>query len=284
MESPFPPFDPDGARLGRGERLRGLPLRAILPSLLTLLAIAAGLTSIRFAVEGRIAAAVAAIVFAAFLDGIDGRVARLLKSSSRFGAELDSLADFVNFGVAPAMLVYFTLMHGVAAGGWVAALVFAISACLRLARFNTQLDQPNRPLWQASFFTGVPAPAGAMLALAPVYVHLLGLDPSPTFGTLSGAYLVAVGLLMVSRLPTWSGKEATRQVPRDLVLPLLIALVAFVALLASYPAQTLLACIGAYFACLPLGYRDWKRREAAALAAAAAPQSAEPPGVAPLGN
>lgn len=271
MESPFPPFnpegDPDGAAGKPAPRLRDLPFRAIVPSLLTLLAIAAGLSSIRFAVEGRLEAAVVAIIFAAFLDAIDGRVARLLKSSSRFGAELDSLADFVNFGVAPAMLVYFTLMHGVAAGGWVAALVFAISACLRLARFNVQLDQPNRPHWQANFFTGVPAPAGAMLALAPVYLHLLGLDPSPAFGTVSALYLVAVAFLMVSRLPTWSGKEATRQVPRDFVLPLLIGLVAFMALLLSYPWHTLLACIGLYLACLPLSLRDWRRREMAAKAA-----------------
>lgn len=268
MESPFPPFnpegDPDGAAGKPAPRLRDLPFRAIVPSLLTLLAIAAGLSSIRFAVEGRLEAAVVAIIFAAFLDAIDGRVARLLKSSSRFGAELDSLADFVNFGVAPAMLVYFTLMHGVAAGGWVAALVFAISACLRLARFNVQLDQPNRPHWQANFFTGVPAPAGAMLALAPVYLHLLGLDPSPALGTVSALYLVAIAFLMVSRLPTWSGKEATRQVPRDFVLPLLIGLVALMALLLSYPWHTLLACIGLYLACLPLSLRDWKRREMAA--------------------
>jgi CDP-diacylglycerol--serine O-phosphatidyltransferase len=273
MESPFPPFDPDGAAGKPAPRLRDLPLRAIVPSLLTLLAIAAGLSSIRFAVEGRLEVAVVAIIFAAFLDAIDGRVARLLKSSSRFGAELDSLADFVNFGVAPAMLVYFTLMHGVAAGGWVAALVFAISACLRLARFNVQLDQPNRPHWQANFFTGVPAPAGAMLALGPVYLHLLGLDPSPAFGTVSALYLVAIAFLMVSRLPTWSGKEATRQVPRDFVLPLLIGLVAFMALLLSYPWHTLLACIALYLACLPLALRDWRRREARAASAPGAPET-----------
>ncbi len=280
MENPFPPFDPDGvssvAASGKnGQRLRDMPLRSVFPSLLTLLAIAAGLSAIRFSAENRIELAVVAIIFAAFLDGIDGRVARLLKSASRFGAELDSLADFVNFGVAPAMLLYFTLLDRAGSVGWIATLIFAICNCLRLARFNVQLDQPHKQPWQSQFFTGAPAPAGAMLVLAPVYVELLGAEPSPAFAVLASFYALGVGLLMVSRLPTWSGKDFGRRVPRAQVLPLLIAIVAFVGLLFSYPWGTLLTCIALYFATLPLSFRDYQRRAAQA-ARQAAPGDAVP--------
>jgi len=280
MENPFPPFDPDGvqatsAQAGNGQRLREMPLRAVLPSLITLLAIAAGMSAIRFAAENRFELAVVCIIFAAFLDGIDGRVARLLKSASRFGAELDSLADFVNFGVAPAMLLYFTLLEQAGALGWIATLIFAICGCLRLARFNVQLDQATRPAWQSHFFIGAPAPAGAMLVLAPVYVQLLGLEASPAFAAVSAFYVIGVGLLMISRWPTWSGKDFGRRVPRAQVLPLLIAIVTFVALLFSYPWATLLTCIALYFAMLPLSLRDYRRRSAEAIVAAQ-PDEAKP--------
>ncbi len=268
MENPFPPFDPDGEVAGgqksdaRGARLRDIPLRAIFPSLLTLLAICSGLTAIRLAIELRLELAIAAIILAAFLDGIDGRVARFLKSTSRFGAQLDSLADFVNFGVAPALVLYFTLLKGALSLGWIAALVYAICACLRLARFNAMLDAPERPKWQSNFFVGVPAPAGAMLVLAPIYLVLLGAGDALPFALASAAYVIAIGFLMVSRLPTWSGKDVTKRIPRAHVLPFLIALVVFVALLLSYPWQTLLACVAAYFASLPFGWRDWQARMA----------------------
>src|SRR5215203_5503715 len=170
----FPAFDPERNEARRA-RLRAIPVRTLVPNFITLLALCAGLTGIRMAVEGKLEYALAAIVFAAALDGIDGRVARMLKGTSRFGAELDSLADFVNFGVAPGLILYFWGLHDLKAAGWIAAMVFAICAGLRLARFNVALDDPNRPAWASGFFVGVPAPAGAITVLLPIYLHFLGL-------------------------------------------------------------------------------------------------------------
>jgi CDP-diacylglycerol--serine O-phosphatidyltransferase len=167
------------------------------------------------------------------------------------------------------MLLYFTLLDQAGSVGWIATLIFAICNCLRLARFNVQLDQPHKQPWQGQFFTGAPAPAGAMLVLAPVYIRLLGVEPSPPFGVLAALYAIGVGLLMVSRWPTWSGKDFGRRVPRAQVLPLLIAIVAFVGLLFSYPWGTLLTCIALYFAALPLSFRDYQRRAAKAAREAA---------------
>src|SRR6195256_2385852 len=154
--SPFSHF-----RRHRGpprRRFRAIPVRILVPNLITLLALCAGLTGVRLAIEGKLEWAVAAIVFAAMLDGIDGRVARMLKGTSRFGAELDSLADFVNFGVAPALILYFWGLHELGNAGWIAAMVFAISTGLRLARFNVMIDDPNKPAWAGNFFVGVPGP------------------------------------------------------------------------------------------------------------------------------
>src|SRR5919197_1324078 len=171
---PFSPFDRDRPERKR-PRFRFIPVRTLLPNLITLLALCAGLTAIRLAIEMKLEWAVAAIVFAALLDGIDGRVARMLKGTSRFGAELDSLADFVNFGCAPALILYFWGLNHLEAVGWIAALVFAICAGLRLARFNVMIDDPNKPAWAGNFFTGIPAPAGAITVLLPIYLNLLGL-------------------------------------------------------------------------------------------------------------
>jgi CDP-diacylglycerol--serine O-phosphatidyltransferase len=169
----FPPIDP--TRLGlKRRRFRAIPVRTLVPNVITLLALCAGLTAIRFAVEGTLEWALAAIVFAAALDGIDGRIARLIKGQSRFGAELDSLADFVNFGVSPGVILYFWGLHEVGNVGWIAAMVFAICAGLRLARFNVAIDDPARPSWAANFFTGMPAPAGAITVLLPIYVNFVG--------------------------------------------------------------------------------------------------------------
>src|SRR6202012_4933908 len=160
------PFDPKNLELRR-RRFRPIPVRMLVPNVITLLAICAGLTAIRLSTEGRMELAVAAIVFAAVLDGIDGRVARMIKGQSKFGAELDSLADFVNFGVAPGLILYFWQLHELQDGGWIAAMVFAISGGLRLARFNASIDDPNQPPYAANYFTGVPAPAGAVPGVLP---------------------------------------------------------------------------------------------------------------------
>src|SRR5476649_859525 len=195
----FPPFDP--APPPR-RRFKAIPVRTLLPNLITLLALCAGLTAIRLAVENKLELAMAAIVFAALLDGIDGRIARLLKGTSRFGAELDSLADFVDFGVAPALVLYVANLHAAKNFGWVAALLFAMACALRLARFNVMINE-DQPTWQKTFFLGMPAPAGAIVALLPIYVHYafdLG-QPTLQSAVIESLYVLAVALLMASRVP-----------------------------------------------------------------------------------
>src|ERR1700712_3229995 len=162
MDELFPPFAPDPNE-PRPRRFKPVPFRMIAPNMITLMALCLGLTAIRLAFEGKFEPAVIAVVAAGVLDGIDGRVARLLKGTSRFGAELDSLADFVNFGCAPALILYFWGLHDLKSAGWIAALVFAICAGLRLARFNVTIEDPHRPAWASNFFVGVPAPAGAIM-------------------------------------------------------------------------------------------------------------------------
>src|SRR6478672_947039 len=190
-----------GPQTAKRRRFRPIPVRTLVPNLITLLALCAGLTAIRLAFEQRLEWAVAAVIFAALLDGIDGRVARMLKGTSRFGAELDSLADFVNFGVAPALILYFWDLHQLQSAGWIAAMVFAICAGLRLARFNVMIDDPDRPAWAGNFFTGMPAPAGAITVLLPIYVTFLGLPHLAFTAPLVLFYTLAIAFLMVSRLP-----------------------------------------------------------------------------------
>src|ERR1700759_2279726 len=192
---PYAQFDPE-RRQRRLERFRRIPVRTLVPNVITLLALCAGLTAIRMAFENRYGLALGAIVFAAFLDGIDGRLARLLKGTSRFGAELDSLADFVNFGVAPALILYFWGLHDLKSAGWIAAMVFAICTGLRLARFNGMIDDPDRPAWTANLFAGVPAPAGAITVLLPIYVVFLGLPRSSFLLWVTLIYTLAVASLM----------------------------------------------------------------------------------------
>ena len=271
MDTPFPPFDPDGNQNenevsdgGQPTRLRDIPLRTIFPNLLTLLAICSGLTAIRFAIEGRLELAIAAIILAAFLDGIDGRVARFLKSTTRFGAQMDSLADFVNFGVAPAMILYFSLLNDLRSVGWIVGLIYAICACLRLARFNVMLDMADPPEWQRDFFVGVPAPAAAMIVLLPIYLLLL-FEPADHdwLAGPSAVYALVVGLLMVSTLPSYSGKNISQSVRRDLVLPIMIIAIALIGMLLTYPWTTLSVIAIAYILSLPFSFKSWRSKAAA---------------------
>jgi len=265
----------------RRRRFRPIPVRMLVPNVITLLAICAGLTAIRLSTEGRMELAVAAIVFAAVLDGLDGRVARMIKGQSKFGAELDSLADFVNFGVAPGLILYFWQLHELGNGGWIAAMVFAISGGLRLARFNATMDDPNKPAFAANFFTGVPAPAGAITVLLPVYFAFLGTPMPPA--VLTALYTLVIGFLMVSRLPVFSGKTVRLRVPPELVLPVFVSVVFFVALLIGYPWHILSALTVLYLVSLPAGWKAYRDQERAANAAAmaAAPVEAAPPTPAP---
>jgi CDP-diacylglycerol--serine O-phosphatidyltransferase len=273
----FPPFDP--APPPRRRRFKAIPVRTLLPNLITLLALCAGLTAIRLAVENKLELAMAAIVFAALLDGIDGRIARLLKGTSRFGAELDSLADFVNFGVAPALILYFWGLHELKSAGWIAALVFAICAALRLARFNVMIDDPNKLAWAGNFFTGIPAPAGAITVLLPIYFYFLGVSNGLVTVWLTFFYTLVIALLMVSRLPVFSGKRVGKRVSPDMVLPVFVVVVLFFALLISYPWEVLTLGTLAYLGCLPFGwlsYREYQRKDAAAAQAGAAPAAELP--------
>jgi CDP-diacylglycerol---serine O-phosphatidyltransferase len=258
--TPFEPTRPPQKR----RRFRQIPVRTLLPNLITLLALCAGLTAIRLAIEAKLEWAVAAIVFAATLDGIDGRVARMLKGTSRFGAELDSLADFVNFGVAPALILYFWGLHELGNAGWIGAMVFAICAGLRLARFNVMIDDPNRPPWAANFFVGMPAPGGAITVLLPIYVTFLGVPHLAFAAPLVLFYTLAIAFLMVSRLPVFSGKRVGKRVAPELVLPLFVVVVLFFALLIAYPWPVLTTGTILYLASLPFGfmsYRNHQRRD-----------------------
>jgi CDP-diacylglycerol---serine O-phosphatidyltransferase len=250
----------DDQRLRR-RRFRRIPVRTLAPNLVTLLALCAGLTAIRLAFESRYGLALAAIVFAAILDGIDGRLARLLKGTSRFGAELDSLSDFVNFGVAPGLILYFWGLHDLKSAGWIAAMAFAICAGLRLARFNVMSDDPNRPAWAANFFVGVPAPAGAIIVLLPIYAVFLGVPRSHFLIWLTLVYTLAVAWLMVSRLPVLSGKRVGTRVPPEMVGPVIILTVLCVALLIAYPWILLTAGTLAFLASLPFGWLSYQAYE-----------------------
>jgi CDP-diacylglycerol---serine O-phosphatidyltransferase len=253
----FPPFEPDRDE-PRRRRFRPIPVRTLVPNVITLLALCAGLTSVRLAIEDHLDLALAAIVFAAVLDGLDGRVARMIKGTSRFGAELDSLADFVNFGVAPALILYFWGLRDLKSAGWIAAMVLAICAGLRLARFNVSIDDTVRPTGAGNFFVGVPAPAGAIAALLPIYLHFLGV---PNFAPLTLVYTLLIALLMVSRLPVFSGKKLGTRVPREMVLPVFVVVVLFVALLISYPWIVLTLGTLLYLGCLPLSWLSYRRME-----------------------
>jgi CDP-diacylglycerol---serine O-phosphatidyltransferase len=274
-----------GPRLPRRQRrFRRIPVRTLVPNVITLLALCAGLTAIRMAFENRYVLALAAIVFAAILDGIDGRLARLLKGTSRFGAELDSLSDFVNFGVAPALILYFWGLHELKSAGWIAAMVFAICAGLRLARFNVMIDDPDRPAWASNFFVGMPAPAGAITVLLPIYAVFLGLPRSGLLNWLTLVYTLGIGWLMVSRLPVFSGKRVGTRVPPDMVGPLIVVVVLAIALLIAYPWVLLTAVTLAYLGSLPFGwlsYREYERRSRESRAEVAPATVVPSPPVAP---
>ena len=236
----------------------------MIPNIMTLLGLCAGLTSLRYALEGRFGAAVVAIVVAGCIDGLDGRLARLLKATSRFGAEFDSLADFVCFGVAPSFILY--LWAGRAGGGFgfVPCLIFAVCMALRLARFNAMLDVEPKRSYAQSFFTGVPAPAGAGLVLFPLFVGLEArvqgwnlVQAATQHMAVVAPVLVGTALLLVSNLPVWSFKNF--KVRADLVLPMLLGILTFAAVLVSDPWIALAAAGLIYLGMLPFSRRSYRR-------------------------
>jgi CDP-diacylglycerol--serine O-phosphatidyltransferase len=246
-------------------RFDGLSFNRLMPNILTMLGLCAGLVAIRFAMDERWTQAAAFIVVAGVIDGLDGRLARLLKATSRFGAEFDSLADFLSFGVAPALVLYLWSLNAVGPIGFLPCLLFAVCSALRLARFNAALDvglEKPKPAYAYNFFTGVPAPAGAGCALFPLFAAIAISDFGWTgFGAairhpvFVGLVLVVVGGLMVSTLPTWSFKNF--KVPRTLVLPLLLGIGAYAALLVAEPWLALASAGIIYLGMLPFSVRSY---------------------------
>ena len=253
-------------------------LNRMVPNVLTLLALCAGMTAIRFAMNGNFIGAVFAIIVAGVFDGLDGRIARLLKSTSSFGAELDSLSDFVSFGVAPAAVLYLWTMSGLGGFGWAVVLFFAVCCALRLARFNTQTGV-ELPPYAAPFFCGVPAPAGAGLVIVPLFMSFQWGDWPFRSPYLSAVVMTATALAMVSRLPTVSLKGL--RVPQQYVLPTLLGLGIATALFTTVPWPTLTAVGIVYLASIPLtvrAYLQLRRQHLARLPEAAA-EPVSPPAI-----
>jgi CDP-diacylglycerol--serine O-phosphatidyltransferase len=254
---------------GRQKRRVGIPLRALIPNAVTVLALCFGLTAVKFGFGGEWEKAVSFTGVAAILDGIDGRIARLLKGTSRFGAELDSLSDLTAFGVAPALIVYFWALQYIPGNiGWVIALLHAVTCALRLARFNAQIDSADQPHKRAGYLTGVPAPVAAGLTLSPLllsfWLDASVLDDMRVRYTLATAVVIAVSFLMASSLPTY-GWGAVRLRPSQR-LPALIVVGLFAGALFSAPWMTMTLVGIAYAVAVPFASRSYarlKRREAA---------------------
>lgn len=274
---------PNRRLLRRRRRERPRPVLHFVPNMFTILGLCAGMTAIRFAFDGRWQVAIAFLIAAGIFDGLDGRSARLLKLTSKLGEQLDSLADFLSFGVAPAIIVYLWVLHDVQGFGWAIALVFATCCALRLARFNAELEAPERPAWALYYFTGVPAPAAAGLAILPMLASFeIGGDLMRSW-LLNAIVLLVVAILMVSRVPTFSVKRL--RIKPNLVIPALV-LAVFVIVLLVTEVWLMLSLLGlAYLCSIPVSWIMAKRLEAAASAgpqAEPAPAPAtEPPTTGP---
>jgi CDP-diacylglycerol--serine O-phosphatidyltransferase len=255
-------------------RLSGLSLNRMVPNVLTLLALCAGMTAIRFAMRDNFVGAVYAIIVAGIFDGLDGRIARLLQSTSSFGAELDSLSDFVSFGVAPAAVLYLWTMSALDGAGWAIVLFFAVCCALRLARFNTQAHA-ELPAYAAPFFTGVPAPAGAGLVMVPMFLSFQWGDWLFRSPYLNAVTVSGVALLMVSRVPTVSLKRI--RIPQDFVVPTLLAVGVAAAFVTTAPWPTLTLVGIVYVGSIPLTVRAYYRLRRAGVPRRDKAAAADPP-------
>ena len=238
-------------------RPRGIPLRAVVPNVITALALCSGLSGVRFAIAGEWERAVAMVVFAGVLDGIDGRVARMLRGASRFGAELDSLSDAISFGVSPALVLFLWSLTGLPRVGWIAALVLAVFCALRLARFNAQIDADEQPHKSAGFLTGVPAPAGAGLAMLPMIVWLWTDAPLFRSPWLVAPWIALVATLMVSSVATYSWKSF--RLRRTGRFEAIAGAVVLAAALVTAPWQTLTFVAVAYLLSMPFSIASYAR-------------------------
>ena len=251
----------------QGRERRGIPLRALAPNAVTALALCFGLTGIRFGISGEWEKAVAAIIFAGVLDGLDGRIARLLKGESRFGAELDSLSDVTAFGVAPAIIIYLWMREGLPAGsmmqvgwvkyGWLFALAHAVCCALRLARFNAAIDDKEQPHKSAGYLTGVPAPAGAGLLFLPMYLWMWT-DYEPLRNPwIVAPWIALTAFLMISNLATFSWSAL--RLRRGVRLGALVGVAMFVGALVSAPWPTLTILTTLYIGAIPFSVRSYAR-------------------------
>jgi CDP-diacylglycerol--serine O-phosphatidyltransferase len=248
-------------------RLSDLSFNRMVPNVLTLLALCAGMTAIRFAVNGDFQYAVFAIIAAGIFDGLDGRLARLLKATTQFGAELDSLADFISFGVAPATVLYLWTMAALHSVGWAIVLFYAVCCALRLARFNTQLVTETPP-WAANFFSGAPAPAGAGLLMLPMFISFEWgggwADWIARSPYLNAVWISSVALMMISTIPTVSLKRI--RIPHRFVIPTLLGIGVMAGFFTTAPWPTLTFVGAVYLGSIPLTIRAAARARRAAVA------------------
>ena len=230
--------------------------RVILPNMLTLIGVCIGLTSIRFALDGRFELAIIAIMFAALIDGLDGRIARLIRGTSKVGKELDSLTDMISFGVAPAFIMFFWKLNTLGRFGWLLCLVYVICVALRLARFNVNSNQ--EPSWKDNFFEGVPSPAGGILVLTPLIVSLSGFDLFQlNYEIIVPAFFIVTSFLLISKFPSYSFKKIV--IPRRTTIFLLFGIVLFFGLLLVYTFNVIALSAAIYLLLLPVSFIHYQK-------------------------
>jgi len=230
--------------------------RVILPNMLTLIGVCIGLTSIRFALDGKFEFAIIAIIFAALIDGLDGRIARLIKGTSKVGKELDSLTDMISFGVAPAFIMYFWKLNTLGRFGWLVCLIYVICVALRLARFNVNSNQ--EPSWRDNFFEGVPSPAGGILVLTPLIVSITNFDYiNLNYDIIVPTFFIVTSLLLISKFPSYSFKKIVIQ--RKTTIFLLFGIVLFFGLLLIYPFNVIAISSVIYLLMLPISFFHYQK-------------------------
>ena len=230
--------------------------RVILPNMLTLIGVCIGLTSIRFALDGRFELAIVAIIIAALIDGLDGRIARLIKGTSKVGKELDSLTDMISFGVAPAFIMFFWKLNTLGKFGWLLCLIYVICVALRLARFN--VNSASEPSWRDNFFEGVPSPAGGILVLTPLIISLSGFELFQiNYDIVTPVFFIVTSFLLISKFPTYSFKKIV--IPRRTTIFLLFGIVLFFGLLLIYTFNVIALSAVIYVLLLPISFLHYKK-------------------------
>ena len=230
--------------------------RMILPNMLTLIGVCIGLSSIKFALDEKFELSIVAIIFAALIDGLDGRIARLIKGTSKVGKELDSLTDVISFGVAPSFVMYFWLLNNLGKFGWLLCLIYVVCVALRLARFNVSSNE--EPSWRDNFFEGVPSPAGGILVLMPLIFSLSGFDfLIISYNILVPVFFISVSFLLISKLPTYSLKKII--IPRSMTVFLLFGIVLFFGLLLIYPFKVIFLSGFIYLSLIPISFLHYRK-------------------------